>query len=78
MEKLVSTYGKTWHTWHSQQGDRLPLGTPQLMMGFTADGQTNPQLLRQRDQRLDVSAEERKQARADIPMPEVAAGANAW
>ena len=38
MKKLVSTYGKTWHTWQIDRGDKLPLGVPQLMMGFTADG----------------------------------------
>lgn len=36
MQKLVNTYGKTWHT---DQDKKLPLGMPQLMMGFTADGQ---------------------------------------
>ncbi|WP_338485739.1 OBAP family protein [Pseudomonas trivialis] len=38
MEKLVHTYGKTWHTWHTDLDKRLPLGVPQLMMGFTAEG----------------------------------------
>jgi hypothetical protein len=26
MQKLVGTYGKTWHTWQVDRGDRLPLG----------------------------------------------------
>lgn len=78
MEKLVSTYGKTWHTWHTNKGDDLPLGIPQLMMGFTEDGQTQARLLQQRDQRMDVSTEKNRQARADIPMPMIAQGANAW
>ena len=27
MQKLVDTYGKTWHTWQVDRGDPLPLGT---------------------------------------------------
>jgi hypothetical protein len=78
MEKLVSTYGKTWHTWHTDQKHALPVGTPQLMMGFTADGQLQEQLLTDRDQRFDVSSAKKRENRADIPMPDVDPDANAW
>ncbi len=30
------------------------MGTPMLMMGFTADGQANEQMIADRDRRLDV------------------------
>jgi hypothetical protein len=50
MEDLISTYGKTWHTW--QDDPDLPLGAPVLMMGFTADGQVKPELVDKRDQDL--------------------------
>lgn len=78
MQKLVSTYGKTWHTWQSHKGDTLPLGVPSLMMSFTADGQAHRGLMQERDQRLDVSTGDTRQQRANIPHPGVAAGANAW
>src|SRR5207253_1902054 len=39
VKALIGTYGKTWHTWQVDRGDKLPLGIPQLMMAFTADGQ---------------------------------------
>ena len=78
MEKLVHTYGKTWHTWHTDLDKTLPLGVPQLMMGFTADGQIEPALVAQRDRRLGVDSAEEKRQRADIVPPEVAPGANAW
>lgn len=78
MEKLVSTYGKTIHTWHTDQDRTLPLGAPMIMMGFTKDGQINPQLLADRDRRFKVSTEEEKKKRADIPMPDVDPMANAW
>jgi hypothetical protein len=78
MEKIISTYGKTWHTWPMREDARLPLGAPQLMMGFTAEGQINPALLTARDQRFDLSAEAKKQNRADIPAPQIQPGADAW
>ena len=78
MEKLVSTYGKTIHTWHTDQGRRLPEGAPMIMMGFTKDGQLNPALLTDRDKRFDVSTQQKKQDRSDIPMPSVNPLANAW
>ncbi|WP_434695003.1 OBAP family protein [Pseudomonas sp. Z1-14] len=78
MKNLVSTYGKTWHTWHTEQGNALPYGVPQLMMGFTADGQIDPQLVRERDSRMGISSEEKKRARAAIEAPTIDPGADAW
>lgn len=69
MKRLAHTYGKTWHTWHTDQGKRLPLGVPQLMMGFTADGQADPAMVRQRNQRLQLDMRTSKALRADIPIP---------
>src|SRR4051812_49394368 len=60
MEKLVHTYGKTFHTWHTDVDQQLPLGVPQLMMGFTADGQVDPALVKARDQRFGVESEQKK------------------
>ncbi|WP_298733599.1 OBAP family protein [uncultured Chitinophaga sp.] len=78
MKKLVSTYGKTIHTWHTDQQRTLPLGSPMIMMGFTKDGQLQPSLIQQRDQRFNTSTADKRQQRADIVAPPVAAGANAW
>ena len=78
MQKLVNTYGKTWHTWHTDQDKKLPLGMPQLMMGFTADGQANPSMVRQRDERFDIDSAAEEKARQDIPTPVVHPGADAW
>jgi hypothetical protein len=78
MEKLVSTYGKTIHTWHTDQQRDLPVGSPMIMMGLTKDGQLNQQLLTERDKRFDVSSAEKKKNRADIPMPKLDPMANAW
>ena len=78
MEKLVGTYGKTWHTWHTDLDKDLPRGMPQLMMGFTADGQIDQAMLTARDQRIGIDSGERRAARADIPSPPIGPGADAW
>ena len=78
MEKLVSTYGKTIHTWHTDQQRELPVGAPMIMMGFTKDGQLKPALLAGRDKRFGISTAEKRKQREDIPMPAVDPGANAW
>ncbi|MBO1074728.1 OBAP family protein [Roseomonas marmotae] len=78
MRMLAGTYGKTWHTWQVDRGDTLPLGIPQLMMGYTRDGQLDPQRVEERDRRLGVSVAESRRARAGIQAPQPAPGANAW
>lgn len=78
MEKLVHTYGKTWHTWHTDQDKTLPLGVPQLMMGFTTDGQANPKMVEARDRRMGIDSKAKKAARADIVAPAIDPGADAW
>lgn len=76
MAQLISTYGKTWHTWADDPN--LPLGAPALMMGFTADGQAKPELVEARDRDLGVSSAAKQQARADIAAPPILPGADAW
>lgn len=78
MKKLVGTYGKTWHTWHTDRHDALPLGMPQSMMGFTADGQVRPDMVASRDERLGVDSAAKRNRRQDIVAPEIAPGADAW
>jgi len=78
MDKIAGTYGKTWHTWHTDQQHELPLGTPALMMGFTQDGQADEQLVAERDERFGVSSIENRKRRADIHYPPIDPGADAW
>ena len=78
MEEVVSTYGKTWHTWHTDQDIVLPFGNPALMMGFTKDGQIKPALIQDRDKRFDVSTASKRKNREDIPTPAHQPGADSW
>lgn len=78
MTDLVNTYGKTWHTWQIDRDQNLPLGIPQLMMGFTRDGQIRQDMLQDRDKRFDVANQALKGHRDDIQATDIAAGANHW
>ncbi len=78
MEKLVGTYGKTFHTWHTDKQHALPTGLPQLMMGFTKDGQINAPMVAERDRRFGVATESKRAERADITAPPVDPAADAW
>ena len=74
---LVTTYGKTFHTWQYDRDD-FPYGVPQLMMGLTQDGQVKQELVDERYRRSGISTSQKRKSRADIPMPEVVPGANSW
>lgn len=76
-QDLVSTYGKTFHTWQYDRDD-FPYGVPQLMMAFTEDGQANQAMVAERDRRLGVSTPARRRDRAAIPTSPLVPGANAW
>ena len=78
MKKLVGTYGKTWHTWHTDLDKQLPLGVPQLMMGFTGEGQANAAMVADRDKRMGIDSAAKMKDRADIPAPSVNPAANGW
>jgi hypothetical protein len=77
---LVSTYGKTWHTWQIDKDSSLPTGIPQLMMGFTADGQLKPEMIQSRDKELRINTTDGKKARQDLAdsAPQPAPGADTW
>jgi hypothetical protein len=77
---LVSTYGKTWHTWQTDNHATLPLGIPQLMMGFTRDGQINSAMVDSRDRELGMSTDRKRAGRMDLAhsAPPVQPEADSW
>jgi hypothetical protein len=77
MKVLIGTYGKTWHTWQVDRGDKLPMGIPQLMMAFTADGQAKASIVAERDKLYGASAA-KKTARSDIADAKLDSGADGW
>ena len=77
MKKVITTYGKTWHTWDTHEHE-LPLGIPQLMMAFTDDGQLRPELVADRDRRFGVSTAQRRQDRQSITATAPDPAADSW
>ena len=76
MEQVVGLYGKTYHFWQIDRGDKLPLGKPQLMMSFT-DEKQHPrfkELVSERDRRYQVDHEQKAKKRAYIEEPEIHEG----
>jgi hypothetical protein len=71
LKTLVTTWGKTWHTWPDPK-TALPMGEPLLMWAHTKDGQIDPGLLADRDRRLGISTARVRSRRAGLgPVPQV-------
>ena len=70
MRSKMNSYGKTWHTWHTrngtQPGDTMPVGPAMLAWSFSRDGEVQPELVAERDRRMDISTAQRRADRADL------------
>ena len=78
MRKTLNSYGKTWHTWDTSRGDRLPLGPPALAWSFNRFGEARPGLVEERDRRMGIDSEARRRDRQDlVPLAQPQAGVDA-
>lgn len=75
---FMTTYGKTFHTWQVDRGDKIPLGVPQLMMALTKDGQLDMKIIEERDKRMNVSTAHKRKIREGIADVTIQPGANSW
>jgi len=77
MEQVIELYGKVYHLWQVDRGDKLPLGEPQLMTSFT-EAKQFPGMekhLDERDAKFPGTDWRSKQdLRKDIPEPELHSG----
>ncbi|KAL8937609.1 MAG: hypothetical protein Q9211_003591 [Gyalolechia sp. 1 TL-2023] len=74
MEEIVGLYGKTYHFWQVDRGDKLPLGEPQLMGSLTHEdqgGEALKAMWKARDEKFRISTEQKKAKRQYIEEPEV-------
>lgn len=80
MEGVVELYGKAYHLWQVDRGDKLPLGPPQLMTSFTGPGQFDfERHIGDRDRRFGTDYRRKQEARKDISEPEIHPDADqAW
>ena len=78
MKEVVELYGKVFHLWQTDRGDKLPLGQPQLMTSFTGDGQFDFEKdVGERDQRFGVDWSTKKAKREGIEEPQIHPDADA-
>lgn len=75
MEDVVELYGKVFHLWQTDRGDKIPLGEPQLMTSFTAEGQFDfAKNVGDRDRRFGSDYKKKQEARSYIKEPELHPG----
>jgi Protein of unknown function (DUF1264) len=68
-------YGKIWYTWYTDVDKQLPSGVPNLLVGFTAEGQIDPKMIARPDHRMNIDTAEKKANRVDIAVPPAGSGA---
>jgi hypothetical protein len=71
LARLLNSYGKTWHTWHTGRhdgppGDRLPLGEPVLMWSFNREGECDEALKEDRNRAMGLDVERKKAQRQSL------------
>lgn len=62
-EGLITSWGKTWHTWPDPRTD-FPMGDALLMWSATRDGMISEEMLAKRDQQFGVSTAEIRKRRS--------------
>ncbi|KAI1828179.1 DUF1264-domain-containing protein [Xylaria intraflava] len=72
LKQIVSLYGKVYHLWQTDRGDRLPFGEPKLMTSFTANGQLDfDTVVAERDKRFGIDYKRKRQLRENIAEPKI-------
>ena len=56
MKVLLTTWGKTWHTWPDPKTP-VPIGEPMLIWSLTGDGQVDEKIIAARDKEFNVACE---------------------
>ena len=65
MKALLTTWGKTWHTWPDPQ-TAVPVGEPLLMWAVTGDGQVDPDVIAARDKQFHVNGTQIREHRCQM------------
>ncbi|MDD9207568.1 OBAP family protein [Georgenia sp. 10Sc9-8] len=71
MKRLMNSYGKTWHTWHTgrhdgEPGHSLPMGDPMLMWSFNREGECDPALEQHRERAMGLDTAKTQQERESL------------
>ncbi|KAI1434413.1 DUF1264-domain-containing protein [Xylaria sp. CBS 124048] len=71
MKSVISLYGKVYHLWQTDRGDKLPIGEPKLMTSFTANGQLDEAVVQDRDKRFGTDFRRKMELRDKIEAPKI-------
>ena len=74
MQELVKLYGKTYHLWQVDRGDKVPLGAPMLMGSFLKETKGVESAVNGRDQRFGIERERKVEIRKHIEEPGIHPG----
>lgn len=74
MESVIQLYGKIYHLWQVDRGDKLPLGEPKLMMSCTEESPEIKKLVSARDGKFGTDYKRKAELRQHIKEPEVHPG----
>ena len=75
MKMVMTTWGKTWHTWPDPKTP-VPLGEPMLIWALTGDGQADEKVMAERDKQFAVDTakiRERRGQEIGYEVPQVSA-----
>ena len=79
MREVIGLYGKTWHLWQVDRGDKLPLGFPRLMGSLSEPGQIDlEKVLKERNEVHGVDLGHKQKLREEIIAPGVVGNADSW
>jgi hypothetical protein len=62
----MSSYGKTWGVWATDQGEKLPVGAPILDWSFNRFGEAEPALVKRRDRTMGIDTERVRRSCQDL------------
>lgn len=83
MKRLMNSYGKTWHTWHTGRhdggpGHGLPVGEPKLMWSFNREGECDEALKDDRARAMGIDVERKREERQEfVPLARPQRGVDA-
>lgn len=73
LKRLMNSYGKTWHTWHTgrydgkgKAADKLPMGQPTLMWSFNRDGEVDASLAENLEEHMGYDSQKEREKRKEL------------
>jgi hypothetical protein len=66
MRSKMNSYGKTFHLWSTNMGDKLPMGDAKLAWSFNRDGEAKPELAERRTEKMGIDLAEVRRERQDL------------